>query len=80
MGQYLMRFRQGGAALHKAVMARDKYCRWHRWFAWRPVKLDGGKEWAWLEMLNRRAGCVGESPLGFFVNAPLDCRYKSIDG
>lgn len=31
---------------------------WHRWFAWRPVKLgawyDKDRRWVWLEMLERK--------------------------
>lgn len=28
--------------------------KWHRWFAWRPVKLQDGW-WAWLEYVDRCA-------------------------
>lgn len=32
--------------------------KWHIWFAWRPVKVNGDKEgeytWAWWERLERR--------------------------
>jgi len=27
---------------------------WHRWFAWKPVLLDGGGPWVWLEAVERR--------------------------
>jgi hypothetical protein len=26
--------------------------RWHRWFAWRPVQVDG--RWVWLRRVRRR--------------------------
>lgn len=26
--------------------------KWHRWFAWHPIKI--GKEYVWLEWLERR--------------------------
>lgn len=29
--------------------------RWYKWFAWRPVRLDGGKV-AWMRWVERR-GC-----------------------
>ncbi len=29
--------------------------QWKRWFAWRPVKLDGGGEWKWLTTVYRRS-------------------------
>ena len=34
---------------------RDK-ARWHEWFAWRPVLLDGPspRTWVWLERIERR--------------------------
>lgn len=28
--------------------------RWHRWFAWRPVRMDGGYVIVWLEMVERK--------------------------
>lgn len=28
--------------------------RWHRWFAWYPVVIDG--EWVWLESVERLQG------------------------
>jgi len=30
----------------------EEYQNWHRWFAWRPVKVDG--KWAWFKMTYRR--------------------------
>lgn len=33
----------------------------HRWFAWRPVKTEGGT-WVWLETIWRR----GEDVWGFY--------------
>lgn len=26
---------------------------WHRWFAWRPVRLQHGGGWVWLESVER---------------------------
>lgn len=27
--------------------------KWHRWFAWEPILMDG--KWIWLEYVERRA-------------------------
>jgi len=32
---------------------KERLMRWHRWFAWHPVRWDGG--WAWLEPVWRSA-------------------------
>ena len=39
---------------------KKDYERWHPWFAWRPVVVDGAgglyvdKHWCWLEWVKRR--------------------------
>ena len=55
---------------------RDKYCNWHRWFAWHPVAIGGG-EYAWLETVERRAGMIGSTWL--FDLAPVEYAYRLID-
>lgn len=41
----------------KILELAEKQCRWHRWFAWYPVKIsqnDEKAEWCWFEMVGRR--------------------------
>jgi hypothetical protein len=44
----------------EARMARLRRKDWHRWFAWRPVRLGPyrGDPWAWLERVDRRVADV----------------------
>ena len=28
--------------------------QWHRWFAWRPVRIGDTREYRWLELVERR--------------------------
>lgn len=30
------------------------YTEWHRWFAWRPVRLEDGIHCVWLQWVERR--------------------------
>lgn len=46
---------------------------WHRWFAWRPVKL--GSTWVWLEVIERKP-CVDY--LGFFDPFMHGYRYREV--
>lgn len=42
------------------IRRRAKDGDWHRWFAWRPVRLEDWATWAWLETVERswgRNGC-----------------------
>jgi len=34
--------------------------RWHKWFAWYPVKLH--KNWAWFEFIYRRKNWTSTPP------------------
>ena len=41
--------------------------KWHPWFAWYPVRLDGRDEWVWLErIIRRRIG--GNKAWGYEIN------------
>jgi len=33
---------------------REASEKWHRWFAWHPVRLGGSHEGRWLEVIERR--------------------------
>lgn len=42
---------------HEAWIARLRRKGWHRWFAWRPVRLGPHRSdaWVWLETIERHA-------------------------
>lgn len=55
------------SAAKKAEEERAKELRaqWRQVFAWWPVKLLTG-DWAWLEVVERRGGYIGDGPkLGY---------------
>ena len=35
---------------------------WHRWFAWRPVRVNPTKQMVWLEWVERKAHYWKHSP------------------
>ena len=37
----------------KSIEDKEKLGNQHKWFAWRPVKLDG-ERWAWLQFIYRQ--------------------------
>ena len=38
------------------VIADSKHIhQWHRWYAWRPVRLTHSKRWVWMRRIYRRA-------------------------
>ncbi len=44
---------------------------WHRWFAWRPVKLND-ERWCWLESIERRIKEYGS----IYITACSEYRVK----
>lgn len=46
---------------------------WHRWFAWRPVRLDDTRTWVWLETIERREIFIRCPPDGMFEWHYRDC-------
>lgn len=43
--------------VHEAWIARQRRKGWHRWFAWRPVRVGPYRSdpWVWLETIERQA-------------------------
>jgi len=70
-----MKLNCGPSAEQRRQAARDYYCRWHRWFAWFPVRV-AQDDCRWLEVVERKADylCGGL----FFDNMPGDCIYRAI--
>lgn len=56
--------------LQRAATALERYRRWHRWFAWRPVRLEDGRI-AFLETVERRG-------VFYYTSYPL-CLVKEDD-
>jgi len=44
---------------------------WHRWFAWRPVDVDGS--WVWLEFVERKRCYEDRPPYDFSWWAYRNC-------
>lgn len=71
-----MKFNCGPTERQRRQSARDRWCVWHRWFAWFPVRV-GPRDCRWLETVERRADEVYE---GFFFEfTPDDFRYRAIN-
>lgn len=45
----------------------EGYRKWHKWFAWRPVRVGAG-DWRWLEVVMRKRECDRL--------APTNCGWK----
>jgi len=52
-----------------------KYCNWHDWFAWFPVRISED-EIAWLETVERKADWIGTDIHWFLVHSLEDCKYR----
>jgi hypothetical protein len=50
----------------------ERYCGWHRWFAWIPIDV-GNDEIIWLEIVERRFAYVDAYTL-----SPSNPIYRSI--
>lgn len=73
-----MKFNCGPTQDERRRQERDRFCVWHKWFAWFPVRV-GTNDCRWLEMVERRAkgvhraGLIFEfTPYGFTYRAPLN--------
>lgn len=70
-----MKLNCGPTEQERKQEARDRYCHWHRWFAWFPVRV-GSRDCRWLEFVDRRARFVGD--VFMFENAPCQCEYRPL--
>lgn len=53
-----MRFGLSPKAWERWVILRDRISKWHRWFAWYPVRLYNKDMCVWLEWVEQRAECA----------------------
>ncbi len=70
-----MKFDCGPTERERKQAARDRWCTWHRWFAWFPVRV-GPRDCRWLEYVERRADYVVSGHIYEF--APFDCKYRAL--
>ncbi|TCQ79984.1 hypothetical protein EDF68_10329 [Ochrobactrum sp. BH3] len=55
---------------------RKKWCVWHKWFAWHPVRV-GRSDCRWLETVERKAQYVS---VGIILEArPYECEYRAVE-
>jgi len=68
-----MKYRSEGPAAYVLRMSR-----WHRWFAWRPVRV-GTHECRWLEFVERKRVWygIGETSARYTEYRPAPGPYKS---
>ncbi|MDR5008266.1 hypothetical protein RGK87_04490 [Agrobacterium fabacearum] len=71
-----MKLNCGPTIEQKRLELRDRFCVWHRWFAWFPVRVSSG-ECVWLEYVERRAGGISSAGL-IYELTPYDFTYRSI--
>lgn len=70
-----MKFNCGPTEQQRRQAARDRWCVWHRWFAWFPVRV-GANDCRWLETVERRAGGAVMGIIREY--APCACTYRAI--
>ncbi|MBO0129139.1 hypothetical protein [Agrobacterium burrii] len=71
-----MKFNCGPTQQERRQQVRDRYCVWHKWFAWFPVRV-GNHDCRWLETIERKAGAVTSAGL-IFEFTPCDFKYRPI--
>lgn len=71
-----MKLNCGPTKTERRRIARNHFCEWRRWFAWRPVRVGSG-DCRWLEYVERRAEGVHEAGL-IFEFTPYDFTYRAI--
>jgi len=69
-----MKFNCGPTQAERRQQARDRFCVWHRWFAWFPVRVGSG-DCRWLETVERCAGGVHSAGL-IFEFTPYNFTYR----
>lgn len=71
-----MKLNCGPTKTERRTAARARFCNWHKWFAWRPVRVGSG-DCRWLEPVERRAKGVHEAGL-IFEFTPYEFTYRPI--
>lgn len=71
-----MRLNCGPTKNERRQDARNQFCKWHRWFAWFPVRVGSG-DCRWLEHVERRAKGIHEAGL-MFEFTPYEFTYRPI--
>lgn len=67
-----MKINCGPSKEQRYEAAREYWCQWRLWFAWRPVRV-GPEDCRWLEFVERKADWVGSL---FEPFKPYDFKYR----
>lgn len=72
-----MKLNCGPTHMERRQQEWQRFCTWHKWFAWYPVRVGSG-DCRWLEYVERKASGVSADGL-IFEFTPYDFEHRAME-